>query len=80
MQRNTYLDDILIPEAWQKLMAALDAAGLWPPLGEEQLPLPTALGRVTARPIYTRFSSPHYHGSAMDGYAVRAIDIALASG
>ncbi len=31
-----------------------------------------SLGRVTARPILARRSVPHYHGAAMDGFAVRA--------
>jgi molybdenum cofactor synthesis domain-containing protein len=31
-----------------------------------------ALHRVTAEPISARQSVPHYHGAAMDGYAVRA--------
>ena len=79
MPRKVYLDDIPLAEAWQKLARALEEAGLWQPLGEEELPLTAALGRVTARPVYARVSSPHYHGSAMDGYAVRAADTATAS-
>jgi putative molybdopterin biosynthesis protein len=34
----------------------------------------TALGRVTARPVWAALSSPGYHASAMDGYAVRSTD------
>lgn len=34
----------------------------------------TALGRVTALPILAQLSMPHYHASAMDGIAVRAVD------
>ena len=33
-----------------------------------------SLGRVTARAIPARRSVPHYHGAAMDGFAVRAVD------
>ena len=79
MPRKVYLDDIPFSTAWEKLAVALEAAGLWQPLAEEELPLTAALGRVTARPIYARVSSPHYHGSAMDGYAVRAAETATAS-
>jgi len=79
MPRKVYLDDIPLAEAWQKLARALEEVGLWQPLGEEELPLTSALGRVTARPVYARVSSPHYHGSAMDGYAVRAVETATAS-
>jgi putative molybdopterin biosynthesis protein len=38
------------------------------------VPLDEALGRVTARPVWARLSSPGYHASAMDGYAVRSAD------
>ena len=79
MRRKVYLDDIPLSEAWQKWTAALEAAGLWQPLAGEEVPLDQALGRVTAAPVYARVSSPHYHGSAMDGYAVRASETAAAS-
>jgi len=46
-----------------------------PPLdGAERVPVPDALGRVTAAACRARFSVPHYHGAAMDGIAVRAHD------
>ena len=35
---------------------------------------PQADRRVTAEAVFARISSPHYHASAMDGYAVRAQD------
>src|SRR5262249_42304996 len=43
-------------------------------LPAERVPLPEALGRVTAAPIWANLSSPHYHAAAMDGVAVRAAD------
>ena len=49
-------------------------ADLWRVLGFELIPLDeNALGRVTAEPIWAEISSPHYHASAMDGFAVRAV-------
>jgi len=78
-QRKIYLDDIPLDEAWRRLIDALTAAGLWQPLAGEALPLDRALGRVTAAPVWARLSSPHYHASAMDGYAVRARETASAS-
>ncbi len=33
-----------------------------------------AIGRVLAEPIWAKISSPHYHASAMDGFAVRVED------
>ena len=79
MERNFYLEDIPLEDAWAAFRAALDAAGLWRPLEAETVPLSQAHGRVTAEAIWARLSSPHYHASAMDGYAVRAEDTVGAS-
>lgn len=46
--------------------------GQWQPLAGEDVPVAQALGRITAQPIWANVSSPAYHASAMDGYAVRA--------
>jgi putative molybdopterin biosynthesis protein len=71
---SVYLQDIPLPEAQTRWKQALEAAGLWRALGVESIPLSEdALGRVTAEPIWARLSSPHYHASAMDGFAVRAV-------
>lgn len=73
--RNVYLHDIPMDEAWAHFTAALDRAGLWGAFPAEELPLNTTLaGRVTAEPVWAKDSAPHYHASAMDGYAVRAAD------
>lgn len=70
---SLYLHDIPLPEAKQRLETALRQAGLWRMLGAETIPLDeNALGRVLAEPVWARTSSPHYHASAMDGFAVRA--------
>jgi putative molybdopterin biosynthesis protein len=74
---SIYLQDIPLPQALQRFQAALEDAGLWGPLGSEELPLDENLiGRVTAEPVWARLSSPHYHSAAMDGFALRAEDIA----
>jgi len=71
---SVYLHDIPLPEAQARLRQALQDAGLWTVLGAETIPLDeNALGRVTAQPVWAKISSPHYHASAMDGFAVRAI-------
>ena len=71
---SVYLHDIPLPEAQARLKQALQEAGLWRVLGAETIPLDeNALGRVTAEPIWAKLSSPHYHASAMDGFAVRAL-------
>lgn len=72
-----YLQDIPLTEAVNRFEKALEAAGLSGILGEESLELNESLiGRVTARPVWARISSPHYHAAAMDGFALRAEDIA----
>ncbi len=78
-KRSVYLQDIPKDEAWARLVEALKEAGLWQPLPGEWVPLGEALGRVTAEPVWAAMSSPHYHASAMDGYAVRARDTQGAS-
>ncbi len=72
--RKFYLEDIPLEEAWAAFRAALQAADRWQPLGTETISLTEANGRVTAEPVWARLSSPHYHASAMDGYAVRAAE------
>jgi putative molybdopterin biosynthesis protein len=74
MKRNVYLEDIPLEEAQAELRRALQENGLWQPLPAELVPLTGATGRVTASAVWARLSSPHYHASAMDGYAVRAQD------
>ncbi len=74
---SVYLHDIPLPEALARFRQALEDAGLWRVLGIETIPLDeNALGRVLAEPIWAKISSPHYHASAMDGFAVRAADTA----
>lgn len=74
MKRNVYLEDIPLVEAKAVFQAALQTAGWWQPLAAEEIPLLQANGRITAAPIWAKISSPHYHASAMDGYALRAKD------
>lgn len=72
---SVYLYDIPLPEAQTRLEAALQSAGRWGVLGVEEIPLDeNALGRVLVSPVWAKISSPHYHASAMDGFAVRSAD------
>lgn len=73
-KRNVYLEDIPIDDARRALWDALAAAGKDRLMHAEHVSLRDALGRVSAEPVLARISSPHYHASAMDGYAVRAAD------
>ncbi len=49
------------------------------PLGIERIPILAGLGRVLAEEIRSARDIPPFDNSAMDGYAVRAVDIAAAS-
>jgi molybdenum cofactor synthesis domain-containing protein len=46
------------------------------PLGPVQVPLSDALGLVTARPVVSGEAVPPFANSSMDGYALRAADVA----
>jgi putative molybdopterin biosynthesis protein len=71
---SVYLHDIPLSQAQARLREALQEADLWRVLGTEEILLDeNALGRVTAEPVWAEISSPHYHASAMDGFAVRAV-------
>ena len=74
---SVYLHDIPLSQAQSRLEAALREADLWRVLGAETIPLDeNALGRTLAGPVWAVTSSPHYHASAMDGFAVRAAQTA----
>ena len=49
------------------------------PLGSESIRLRDALGRVLAREVRSPIAHPPWDNSSMDGYAVRAADVASAS-
>jgi putative molybdopterin biosynthesis protein len=78
-KRDIYLEDLPLDEAWRRIIAALEDADLWQPFDAEIVPLTQAHGRITAAPVWAILSSPHYHASAMDGYAVRSLDTQGAS-
>jgi putative molybdopterin biosynthesis protein len=76
---SIYLHDIPLPEAQIKLQEALTSAGLWGRLGLVSIALDEhAVGRVLAEPVWAKISSPHYHASAMDGFAVRTVETSSA--
>lgn len=49
------------------------------PLGEEEVPVVDATGRYLSRDVVARVDLPPFDNSAMDGYAVRAVDVADAT-
>jgi putative molybdopterin biosynthesis protein len=69
MKRNVYLRMKSLEDARATFADAFD----WGTLGgTETVATADTLGRVTAEPVFARYSSPGYHGAAMDGFAVRA--------
>lgn len=70
---SIYLHDIPLSDAKSRFQQELESAGLNGLLGTEEIPLDEkAAGRVLADSVWARISSPHYHASAMDGFAIRA--------
>jgi putative molybdopterin biosynthesis protein len=71
---SVYLHDIPLSQAQARLKQALQDADLWRCSAPRPfLSTRTRLGRVTSEPVWAKVSSPHYHASAMDGFAVRAV-------
>lgn len=76
---SVYLHDIPLDEARRRFDRALIEAGRNGVLGMDELRLDENLvGRVVAEPVWAKLSSPHYHASAMDGFAVRSNDTTAA--
>ncbi|MFO7482755.1 gephyrin-like molybdotransferase Glp [Oceanibaculum nanhaiense] len=61
---------IPVEAALAKILAALT------PLGAEEISVEAALGRVLAEDVAARVTQPPKPVSAMDGYAVKAVDVA----
>ena len=70
MARKRYLKKTPLREARELFLERIDTTQL----ASETLPTREALSRVTEGPVFAKLSSPHYHGSAMDGICVRAED------
>jgi putative molybdopterin biosynthesis protein len=74
MSRDIYLESTPLHEALTKWLGRLETEGVLRPLSGEMLRVTAALGRITAEAVTAKISSPFYHSSAMDGYAVRFAD------
>jgi putative molybdopterin biosynthesis protein len=69
MKRRIYLQ----MRTWEEAREALFARALPSRYDKrETILVKEACGRVTAKPIFARLSSPHYHSAAMDGIALAA--------
>jgi len=78
-RREIYLRSIPLDQALSIWSTACARLQLQERLASETIETESALGRVTAGPVFAASSSPHYHAAAMDGVAVRAGDTAGAS-
>jgi putative molybdopterin biosynthesis protein len=67
-----FLHDVPYAESLAAWEAQLVAAGAPERTVVDELPLSEALGRVLARPVWARTSSPPFDAAAMDGVAVRS--------
>jgi putative molybdopterin biosynthesis protein len=74
MSQDIYLDSTPLHEAIIKWLEKLDSEGVMKPFTGDTIKAIDSLGRITAEAITAKISSPFYHSSAMDGYAVRFTD------
>lgn len=65
--------DLSVVEALQRVLGTVSV------LPAERVPLLDSLARVLAEPVVARDSLPPFANSAMDGYALRAADLAAAT-
>lgn len=70
MKRSVFIQTTPLDEALRRWSERLESLGSGGPLGAETVKVADSLGRVTAEAVTARLSSPFFHSSAMDGYAV----------
>ncbi|PKL52043.1 MAG: molybdopterin biosynthesis protein [Nitrospira bacterium HGW-Nitrospira-1] len=73
MRKNVYLNTISLSNAIRKWREKIESEKVCP-LVTEGIPAGQSLGRITSEAIFAKASSPFYHASAMDGYAVKFTD------
>ena len=73
MSKSIYLDNVPLGDAVRRWREKIKAEKV-SPLESEIVPAGQSLGRITSEAIFAKMSSPFYHASAMDGYAVRFTD------
>ncbi|MBI5211794.1 MAG: molybdopterin biosynthesis protein, partial [Nitrospirae bacterium] len=75
--KQVFFDSLSLEDAFQLLFNCLDSTA--PGIPSEVIDVRNSIGRITAEAVFARYSSPFYHSSAMDGYAVRFADTFTAS-
>ena len=74
MKSKIYLENTPLQEALARWTEKLIKNGINNPLEGEIIKVSDSLGRITAEAVFAKVSSPFYHSSAMDGYAVKFAD------
>lgn len=74
MSRKFFHDATPLDEALKIWSDRLGRAGLAGALAAQSVAVSDSLGRITSEAVFARISSPFYHSSAMDGYAVNFTD------
>jgi len=69
-ERNVYLSNVEVEKALQSIMERVSVNFYNP--GRENIKVIDSLDRVTAAPVFAKYSSPNYNASAMDGIAVKS--------
>ena len=72
MLQQRFIDNIPLAQVREEYEAVLRDAGALKLTEPEIVPVDQALDRVTHAAVRARICSPHYHASAMDGFAVQA--------
>ncbi|MCL0062556.1 molybdopterin biosynthesis protein [Thermodesulfovibrionales bacterium] len=71
--KQVFSDILPVEKSFELLLERLDFFGIHR-LSPETIHVNKSQGRITAEPIFAKYSSPFYHSAAMDGYAVRFTD------
>ena len=76
---SVYITNQPLAEAKKIWRKALIDCGFFLRCRSEVIDVNESLGKLTARPVFARHSSPTYNAAAMDGIAVHFLDLASAS-
>lgn len=72
--KQVFLDNYPLEDVQRKYREVLERAGALERAACENVSIHSAAGRITCRAARAKICSPHYHASAMDGFAVRSED------
>jgi putative molybdopterin biosynthesis protein len=79
IKRQVYTENTPLEDALSRWTGELSERGLLAPLEGEMVLVEDSRCRITAEAVAARLFSPTYHGSAMDGVAVRCTETLGAS-